>query len=452
MGVIFVLGFAASAFAIHAEIPSETQAVVAKGQTQITLGGELRFRGETRQNTNDFNNEILSTVNQGGRTQEGTFLDGRVRLSVDAQLSPNTEGFVQVEAGNGNIADTWTWGPNDTGAKGLYRAGNVKQGSFNLLQAWIQYKGSDLLGFPIGVKVGHMPLALGNYLFFDHTKFGDDAILVFSNPLKELEVDVLGIKFREGNIALSDDATAYVGIFAYNTKEFGISGDVTYVDDQPGTGAGVGPTVGPPPTLGNPVHFWNFGLRGNTNIAGLGIKVDGEVQAGKVDNADVDFRGWAVMAGLDYKLEPVKLTFDFAYGSGDDGDDPGKIKSFVTSLGTDQHFTYVYEYSTVNACGQASGGLCNTWYLKVGGEADITKELNAKLNLYYLRAVEEVAGGSSKYIGTEADWKVTYKLDRNLNYYIEGGYLFAGNFWKSLTGGREPDDAYAIRNGIILSF
>jgi len=39
--VLFVLSFAASAFAIHAEIPAESQAVVGKGTTQITLGGEL---------------------------------------------------------------------------------------------------------------------------------------------------------------------------------------------------------------------------------------------------------------------------------------------------------------------------------------------------------------------------------------------------------------------------
>ena len=39
LGTIFVLSFAATAFAIHAEIPSETQAVVAKGTTQITIDG-----------------------------------------------------------------------------------------------------------------------------------------------------------------------------------------------------------------------------------------------------------------------------------------------------------------------------------------------------------------------------------------------------------------------------
>ena len=40
-----VLGLAATAFAIHAEIPAETQAVVSAANIQITLGGEIRTRG-----------------------------------------------------------------------------------------------------------------------------------------------------------------------------------------------------------------------------------------------------------------------------------------------------------------------------------------------------------------------------------------------------------------------
>jgi hypothetical protein len=97
-GLIFVLGFTAVAFAIHAEIPSDTQAVVAKGTTQITLGGEIRARGEIQEV--DFNKD----------TPGASYYDSRVRLSVDAQVTPNTSGFVQVEAGNGYTADNYTWG------------------------------------------------------------------------------------------------------------------------------------------------------------------------------------------------------------------------------------------------------------------------------------------------------------------------------------------------------
>ena len=60
---------------------------------------------------------------------------------------------------------------------GVYAEGNGKRGTMAVLEAWIQHKFN--IGVPAGIKVGHMPLALGNGLFFNHTKFGDDAIVLF---------------------------------------------------------------------------------------------------------------------------------------------------------------------------------------------------------------------------------------------------------------------------------
>jgi hypothetical protein len=455
-GLIFVLGFTAVAFAIHAEIPSDTQAVVAKGTTQITLGGEIRARGEYKEV--DFNND----------TPGDSYYDSRVRLSVDAQVTPNTSGFVQVEAGGGYTADNYTWGTstekewystgscNDTngddqcdvgtitvdtksrdkdqyGAKGIYNVGNAKRGQFNILQAWILHKGSGLLGVPAGVKVGHMPLALGNKLFFDHTKFGDDAIVFFVDPTKELHIGLLTAKFREGQNALSDDANAYVGLFNYKLANGSISGDITYVDDQGFSADGL--------------HFWNFGLRGDMKVDPITIRADVELQTGSTGQTpDRDFAGYAFLVGADFKVDPVTLTAEFAYGSGDDDANDDKDKRFVTSLGADPHFTYVYEYRTNNACGVQYGGICNTMYVKLGASAQPVKDLTASLNLFWLRANEVPAGGD-KDIGIEIDPKITYKIDKNLTYWIEGGYLMAGDFW-----GPNADDAYAIRHGIMLSF
>lgn len=453
LGAVFVLGFAASAFALHAEIPAETQAVIAKGATQITIGGELRFRGEYQNNTVDFNKD---------KVDNKAYYDSRVRLSVDAQITPNTEGFVQVEAGSGiegKSSDLWIWGngnssittAGNSNASGIYAVGDSKRGQLNILQAWILHTGSGL-GIPAGIKVGHMPLALGNSLFFDHTKFGDDAIVVFADPIKELHLVALTAKFREGNISFNDDANAYVGLFAYNTKEFGISGDATYVDDQTSHGGGL---------LGaNPIHFWNFGLRANASVAGFGIMGDVEMQTGKVDVLDLKFRGYAGMVGINYKIDPVKLVLEGAYGSGDDNSTDGKIKAFVTSLSYIQHYTYVYDYRTINACGQTNGGgLCNTMYIKGGIEGNFTRDLSGLLNVYWLRAakeflgVAEVAGAptTSKSIGWEFDAKVAYKIDRNLQYWVEGGYLVAGKFFDNFAG-KSSDNPYAIRNGIQLSF
>jgi len=185
LGVVFVLGFAASAFAIHAEIPAESQATVAKGSTQITIGGDIRVRGEYQDNT---------TTLQSGNNDHITFYDQRIRLSLNAQVTPNTTGFVMIEAADGKQSTGYAWGGNNVpsqGAVGIYQYGDSKRGELNLLEAWIQYKGSGLLGIPAGIKVGHMPLALGNKMFFDHTLFGDDAIVLFADPTKEMHIVAL---------------------------------------------------------------------------------------------------------------------------------------------------------------------------------------------------------------------------------------------------------------------
>ena len=385
---MFVLGFAASAFAIHADIPAETQSVIAKGSTQITVGGEIRFRGDFQNNTADFNNDKMD---------HKAYYDARIRLSVEAAVSPNTTGFVQIEAGDdvdGNkSSDLYIWGNSasspsagSSNASGIYGQGDAKRGTFSVLQAWILHKGTGLLGIPAGTKIGHMPLALGNSIFFDHTKFGDDAIVFFMDPVKELHVGLLTAKFREGSTTLNDDANAYVGLFTYKvSKDAGFSGDVTFVDDQTGLGK-----VG----AENAIHFWNIGLRGNGNFSGLGLKADVELQTGKIkntsstDHGDLKFAGYAFMAGASYKMDPVMLTLDFAYGSGDSDGNDGKVKAFVTSQSAIQHYTYVYDYRTQNACGMQYGGLCNTWYVKLGANTDLTKSVNADVNLYYLQAAK----------------------------------------------------------------
>jgi len=182
LGALFVLSFAASAFAIHAEIPSETQAVIAAGGTQITLGGDIRSRGWYTHNI-DYTNMNGLGDRMPAPTNSSSWYDERVRLSLDAKVEPGIEGFVMLESdgvqGNTNGAassdDVYVWGNFDN-----------KPTTMGILQAWIVYSGSGLFGFPTGLKIGHMPLALGQKEFFDHTKFGDDAIVFFALPTKEI--------------------------------------------------------------------------------------------------------------------------------------------------------------------------------------------------------------------------------------------------------------------------
>ncbi|MCL5022111.1 MAG: alginate export family protein [Nitrospirae bacterium] len=449
LGAVFVLGFAASAFAIHAEIPAGTAAVVTKG-VEITLGGYVRERGFFENNTSDLNDD---------KADHTSLWETSVVLSLDAKITPNTQAKITIrDTKNSNGDDDMTWGSGGGDDRGIYLAGGNALGfqanTLQFIEAWIMHSGSGLLGIPAGIKVGHMPLALGNKLFFSHTKNGDDALVLFANPIKELEVDLLNVKFREGNTKLNDDADAYVGLFNYRTKEFGISGDVTYVNDQVGFGSSAADKL--------PIHLWNFGLRGDANVSGFTFKLDGEVQTGAADGAgpdgsDLDFSGWAVLAGVGYDLSGVKLGLEYAYGSGDNGSDPSKYKGFVTALDNVQHYSWIYEYRTVTAAGVSQTGINNTQYVKASIGANLAKDLKGNLDFYWLRANKLTAlqegTGADKTIGFEIDPYITWQIDKNLVYWVEGGYLFAGDFYKVVTGpDKSPDNAYAIRHGIKVTF
>ena len=446
--LVLLLGVAALSYAAPAEIPSDTTAVIAKGKTQITLGGELRFRG--------FYGKNLRVREDDTYPDNRANYDYRVRLSLEAKVSPNTTGFVELESGT-FTADNVTWGSQNGGARGFYDLGNTKESNVTIRQAWIQYQGTGLLGVPAGIKVGRQLVKLGYGLFYDHTYFGDDAILVFVQPMKELTLAAFTIKWSEGQTNRNDDSTGYGILAAYAGKGFGLSADIAYVDHQNISGFG-----------NADINLWNIGLRGNVDdIAGTGLnfKADVEFQTGKIKDLspEIKLKGWAAMAGLDYKFKtvPLSLTLEYAIGSGDKASTGNKLENFITALGQEQHYTFVYEFLTPSACsglfyGNNRTGICNTQYVKFGGAYDITKDLKAELYGYWLRTHRAVAINSSsatpdKDLGWEVDAKVTYKIDKGLTYWIEGGYFWPGDAYK-VSATKDADDAWAVRHGIQLKF
>ena len=433
---MLVLGCAAMAFAVPADIPADTTAAVAKGKTQVTIDGDIRVRGRILSNTLDFNSD---TKTDG----DNAIYDTRVRLGVTAQVTPNTMGRIILESGTTN-SDGYTWGSVAGTAKGTLTAGDYKA-PIQILEAWIQHKGSGLLGVPAFIKAGHMPVRVSNGLFYSHTYLGDDAILVGVEPVKGLSLIFHTLKLGEGSAWKNDDTDVYgvIGSYAID-KNSTIGFDVTYVDGQNSF-----------PGAGNDLHLWNFGVNAKTNISGLGLAADVAIQAGKIDDigaSDIKFRGYAVKLDADYTFNPVKIGVGFGYGSGDDnGLTDGKFSTFATSQDVATHYTWVYERWTPNAAGNVNGGLQNTWYLTLKGSADLTKELYADLSVWMLRAAK-VPSPVSKNIGVEVDANIKYKLDRGLTYFVEAGYLFAGNFWQGGVSTAKSDDAYAIRHGVQLSF
>jgi len=471
LAVALVLGLSGAAFAIQAEIPADTTAAIAKGGTQVTIGGELRFRGATYQNISDFNKNVTGGAGYGAG--ERMQYDERLRLNVEAKVSPNTIGFLQMEvAGSTSGGENSNWGVYDSAGNtyGSVKQGEQKTEPIRLIQAWIQHSGSGLIGVPAYFKVGHQPITVGAGVFYKHNYFGDDAIVFGITPIKGLDITALTVKLAEGaiNLKASDDTDLYSGIITYAiNKNIVLGVDVSYLDLLSSNAI-----TGASPYKGG---LWNFGLNAKANISGFALYGSADFQAGSIKNVvapdtKVYFRGMAFTAGASYKFAPVTLGLDFAYGSGDANGADNKNSTFMTSQAHTTTSPWVYNYLTNNAAGNLAGGLQNTMYVKLSATADVMKDVNVGGALILLEAAKKyynnaAAGtmltevgagntftGSSRYIGTEVDLNATYQIDKGLKYFVEGGYLFAGNYWKGATNISKPSDPWGIRHGIQLNF
>jgi len=482
LSVVALLAFTVSAYALHGvkDQFEFTPQIVKSKKAQITFDGHIRIRGRMGDNYTDFRD----TKSDGTMDDSFERYDQRIRLGVNAVVSPNSMGHLELENGS-DTGDTTTWGNyTASGAKGIYNEGNSKTGALYIRQAYIAHQGTDF-GMLTGFKAGHMLLALGDGWFFDHSQYGDDAIVAWMQPQDGMEISLITIKFNEGQgdagtgaaaNAISDDANAYVLTFAGDLGPAKVSADITYVDDND-----FGNTGSP---NNKSADLYNFGVRGAFAAGPVNINADVEIQTGSLDHykttgADMDLSGYAVVIGADTKIGDASVWAKFGIGSGDDIDTNDEYEGFINSRSDGQQFTYLYDQfartaanggpSTNPASSSAYGnasvtGIANTTFIGVGATANATPDVKVEGGLYWLQATEAVAKNTAagctasctsdeKDIGVELDGRVTYQLDSNLVWYAEGGYLWAGDFYKNVTADNQsPDDAFQVRHGIILTF
>ncbi|MBI4683073.1 MAG: hypothetical protein HY757_08245 [Nitrospirae bacterium] len=508
--VMVVLVFTASAFALHA-VPQmyEYQPQVVKSKkAQVEIGGSIRIRGEANNNLTD----QRDTQKESGHTvaadfdDSASFYDQRVRLNINATVSPKTMGAVELESGDGTVSDGQTWGnTGTTDAGGVYRrtGSNSKQGWVTIRQAYIAHQGKDL-GILSGWKAGHMLLGLGNGIFYDHTKYGDDAIVLWLSPADGMELSFLTIKMTEGVTAFSDDTDAYVGTFATKAGPANISADITYLNDH----TTITDTA---TTFGETIQLTNIGVRTDVKAGPATIRADIEYQTGtakdfKRNKDNLKLQGNAIMLGVDIAAGPVTITVEGARGSGDKPHSKDHYTGYLNSISSGQHYTYVYDQkvetsgqfinANENVGGAASGcadiqgnadgcssnitagamntGLNNTRYLNLGVAVKPVADLKLDFDFYVLQATEPVAingatdnegkPAASRDLGTEVDAKIEYQIDTNLVWYVESGVMFVGDAYdrpkhptrSTLVGARghnvHGDAAWSVRNGVILSF
>ena len=425
LSVIFILSFAVTAFAAD--------------KPEVTLGGKMLLRGWYFDNVS----AITGSSNLPQEAASNAMYSTNVFLTIDAKVAENVRGFMELETG-APTSGLYYWGNQDAKADG---------GNLLFRQAWIQYTGSGLLGVPAGIKAGHMLLTLSEKQFLNHERFGDDAILLTVEPTKELLIGLLTAKLSDGALNEdNDDIDGYVLLGTYKINKDNTAGlNYTYVNRSGVSGV-------------SDISLQNLGLHANGDISGVKYAAEVDFQFG--EQAAVDFGGYGILAKLGYKVDLVNLRASFAMGSGDsDGIADGKNKEFQALVGTDYgatarfpHYTQLYEraistaadYQTVTSA-QRTTGIANTTYYNLGLDVDPVKELSLSLDGYILRATK-TASGVSKSVGSEVDLTASYKIAKNLSYFIQAGVFSPGKYYTTSGLVTDKKTATMAVHGLSLTF
>lgn len=197
LGTLFVFVLSASAFAINAEIPSDTQAVVAKSPAQVTVSGQLRVRAED-----------ASTGTTGVQSQDKILQ--RTRLNIAADVIKNTKVFISLQ-------DSRAWGEEAN----TITTGNEGQG-VDLSQGYFQL--SNLGGQPLSLTVGRQVLSYGDQRLIGHLEWAnsgrrfDACKLVYDT--KAFSLDLFGARVTDPAAATTtpaapgDKNSSFRGLYA----------------------------------------------------------------------------------------------------------------------------------------------------------------------------------------------------------------------------------------------
>ncbi len=420
LSTVLILGMAAGAMA--------ESAVSAAGAANLTIDGSVRQRGVMDKND--------ATKDSGA----SSYYDGRVRLGVKAQVADQVTGYVQIETGTASN-DNYNWG-NGTSA-GLHTGGNKDVGDLTIVQSWVQYNAADFT-----IKAGHMPLALGNKVFFDHADSGDDAVMAYKAMGDTFLAGIL-IKFDEQAIGdATDDLDGYVGLLTHKFSD-NLDGGVNWTYLKGGS---------TDEALANGMSMSDIGINANYRQDNLSFLADVEFQFGDFSDDGVttmDASGWAVKLGADMDLGAAKVGLLYGYGSGDDNATDNDVDNFINFLSDTNYDTIIANYrANVPGTFTKYSGLSNLSEYQINVSTKTTCALTGKdLSLFasatYMQLNEDitVSGKQEDNVGTELDAVATWSLAPGLAYKVEAAYLFTDDVW-----GTDADNLYFLRHALELSF
>lgn len=302
--------------------------VWASGDTELDIGGQIRFRPEMKNNFN-FNNDSDNDAKYTGQ---------RIRLNIKGSNEGVTS-FIQLQ-------DTRVWGSESN-------VGTAKENeAVDLYQAWFQI--NDLAGAPVDLKMGRQTLVYGSQRLLGHLGWKDEARtfdgIKASVKVGPGKIDLLVVKLNEEDYwkddsAGSNDATSADAV-----------ADQVKTEDQNLNGAyGMFDIAGQKID----VYYLIWTTNSDRNVATMGGRLAGK--AGPVDYTaeyvvqsgdwakDVSHEANALAVEAGYNIGSTRIGFLYAAGSGDDEADATTHKNFVFPFHTNHgHYGYMDFFSWGN--------------------------------------------------------------------------------------------------------
>jgi hypothetical protein len=188
---------------------------------------------------------------------------------------------------------------------------------------------------------------------------------------------------------------------------------------------------------------------GPVNLTGFLVGQFGEVTEKQ------DISAFAANVGASMKAGKGTLRAEFLYASGDEGDDPDETNAFYSVpyesgyyngemiiLGRDKNAltidnAIVYDTNNLNH---------GVIFAALGYDLPLSDKMSCSTNLGMAWNAEKQAGEDERYLGTEINAELNYKVSDNMYLGARAGYVFLGDYYDDFVNGSDkPDNPYDVK-------